>query len=123
MSAYGSLRIEFEDRIGNVRFPPAVELACCRIVQESLSNVLRHARASTVTVSLVQQSVRLELSVRDDGVGFPAEELLAQTGNSGSLGLLGMRERVAAIGGTFLIRSAECAGTEVYASFPLPAEP
>jgi two-component system sensor histidine kinase UhpB len=123
LSAPGSLRIEFEDRIGDARFPPAVELACFRIVQESLSNVLRHARASTVGVSLVQQSGRLELSVRDDGVGFPAEELLAQTGNSGSLGLLGMRERVAAAGGTFLIRSTECAGTEVYASFPLPAEP
>ena len=113
-----SLSVELDDRIGDARFAPAVELACFRIVQEALSNVLRHARATSVKVSLVRESDRLELAVRDDGVGFEPEAIPAAE-RAESLGLLGMRERVAALGGAFAVRSVAGSGTEISAVFPL----
>ncbi len=113
-----SLSVELDDRIGDARFAPDIELACFRIVQEALSNVLRHARASTVKVSLVRESYRLELAVRDDGVGFEPEAMPAAE-RAESLGLLGMRERVAALGGEFAVRSVAGSGTEISAVFPL----
>jgi signal transduction histidine kinase len=98
----------------DARAPVEIETACYRIVQEALSNIARHALARHLEVTLKAQDVALELTVRDDGVGFRVERL--RTG----LGLMGMGERAELVGGTVDIESAPGAGTTVRARFPLP---
>jgi signal transduction histidine kinase len=108
------LRARFTATPADVRAPGEIETACFRIVQEALSNVARHARARHFEVTLTAQEVALEVTVRDDGVGFNVERL--RTG----LGLVGMGERAEFAGGRLDIESAPGAGTTVRARFPLP---
>jgi signal transduction histidine kinase len=94
--------------------PAATDLAAYRIVQESLTNVTRHAGARHVTVSLVHRQDEVELTVEDDGVGATADDDL-RSGN----GLLGMRERAAAIGGDLDAGPLPAGGFRVHARLPL----
>lgn len=103
-----------ETDIGDRRFLPALELACFRTAQEAITNALRHAQASEINLSLTLGDDGLQLSVRDNGVGFDGADL-----RHTPLGLLGMRERVAGLGGSLRIDSAPGAGTEIFATFPL----
>jgi PAS domain S-box-containing protein len=96
-----------------------VSTAIFRIVQESLTNVARHARASHVMVSLQDCGDRLLLTIADDGSGMPAEA----TGERKTYGLLGMRERVNMLGGTLAIDSAPARGTHVEVIIPRNREP
>ncbi len=102
----------------NGRLPPAVETALYRVVQETLNNAARHARASRVTVSLHRADDRISCIVRDDGVGLEPEAALA--GRHG-LGLIGLRERIAPLAGTLEIHPGEDRGTEVLVTIPLEA--
>lgn len=90
------------------------DAAVFRILQETLSNVARHAHASEVVVDLQRCGGVLTISVRDNGVGMP--EGAAPQGN----GLLGIRERAAAIGGRFIIESRPGVGTLARLSYPVP---
>jgi signal transduction histidine kinase len=93
----------------------AVEISVYRIVQEALTNVARHAQAQRVEIALAHRGESLALRIRDDGCGFdPAS---APRG----LGLLGMQERVAALGGGFDLRSRPGAGVTIDIRIPLPA--
>ena len=94
-------------------------VACFRIVQESITNVLRHAKATTIHVDLRQTDQWLDLCIKDDGIGFSGRERLAQAANRPSLGLLGMQERTQALGGTITIESLPGRGTEVRVRIPL----
>ncbi|MHB8912045.1 MAG: sensor histidine kinase [Lysobacter sp.] len=93
---------------------PAVELACFRIVQEALTNVLRYAGASRVRVALAADGAMLTLAVSDDGCGFTPSEA---TG----LGLVIMRERAQLLGGRLQVETAPGAGTTVRAQLPMTA--
>jgi signal transduction histidine kinase len=93
--------------------PAAVDLAAYRVVQESLTNVLRHAGAATATVRLAYLPEEVSVEVVDTGRG-------AAGAPSGGHGLVGMRERVAALGGDFTAGAAEGGGFRVYARLPLP---
>jgi signal transduction histidine kinase len=86
-----------------------------RIVQEALRNAVRHARATSVSISLVQDAGRLVLSVNDNGCGFDPED---QKG----LGLLGMEERVRHLGGTFALTSASGNGASIQVELPYSAD-
>ena len=94
-----------------------LETVCFRVAQEALTNVARHARARHVWVDLHLLPVGLELSVRDDGSGFDIGVARDHAVGGASMGLLGMQERVALVGGEFEIRSAPGGGTEVRARF------
>lgn len=98
-----------------------VSTALFRILQESLTNVARHAAASNVRIELREEGGRVLLEVRDDGQGAPA----AAPGARRSLGVLGMNERARRLGGTFTFNSAPGRGSCVQASIPLarPAQP
>ncbi|MGE0487602.1 MAG: ATP-binding protein [Vulcanimicrobiota bacterium] len=85
----------------------------CRIIQEALSNVVKHACAQSVRVELCLEHASLYLAVEDDGVGF--EPGLT----AGGLGLVGMRERCQACGGTFQLRSGLGDGTRIECHLPL----
>ena len=97
--------------------PSNASTAMFRIFQETLTNVARHAKATRVEVVLQKQRDRLVLLIHDDGRGFDE----ADPGLSKSLGLLGMRERAAILGGEVNISSAAGKGTTVTAWIPLPA--
>ena len=97
------------------RLPAALETAIFRIVQEALTNVARHAKAKTVAVEVKEHGGAIHLVVADDGVGFDADAARRRL----SLGLLGMEERAARLGGTLEIESVPGHGTEVRARIPL----
>jgi PAS domain S-box-containing protein len=94
-------------------------IACVRIVQEALTNVVRHARAQHVSIELCQREDVLELVIVDDGVGFDVKRTSEQAAGSGRLGLLGMRERVQILGGSLEVHSQPDRGTRIRVSVPL----
>ncbi|MFZ4778295.1 MAG: PAS domain S-box protein [Terrimicrobiaceae bacterium] len=89
-----------------------------RVVQQSLSNIARHAHASRAEVSLLLLPGVIRLEIKDNGKGFKVEGALCAKKN-GRLGLLGMRERVEMVGGTFSVESAPGSETTVRADIPL----
>jgi two-component system sensor histidine kinase UhpB len=97
------------------------ETACFRVAQEAITNVLRHAQARNLWLHLAMVAGKLVLSVRDDGRGFDVESVRRRAGAAGSLGVLGMEERVALVGGSFELRSLPGKGTVMLATFPLTA--
>jgi signal transduction histidine kinase len=100
------------------RAAPESEMACFRIVQEAVTNVLRHAGARRVSVRLEQQTDRLQILVSDDGLGIGAGKAL-DAAAQGHLGIVGMRERARALGGDFAIDSQPGAGTSVRVTLPI----
>ena len=109
------LQIEVVTGDGGVpRLKPAAEEALYRVVQEALHNVVKHARAGSVTVSLAVEEGRLAVRVVDDGVGFEPRDVPA-----GHMGLDTMGQRVASLSGEYSIDSAPGKGTTVLACVPL----
>lgn len=103
------------------RFPSELETACFRIVQEGVTNIVRHARATRISVRLERVLSDLVLLITDDGAGFDARMLRSGTGMA-TLGLRGMEERARAVGGTITIDSAPALGTEICARLPIKSE-
>jgi signal transduction histidine kinase len=99
------------------RLPPLVQTTMYRILQEALTNVARHARAQVVGVLLKNEGTMLELVIRDDGAGF--DSTAAMRKRSG-LGLHGMHERVALLGGSVEIESRPGQGTMIRARIHVP---
>lgn len=100
--------------------PPLLQTTVYRVLQEALTNVARHAAARSVRVQLVCDEAKVELSVQDDGVGFDSKARADPTpGGRRRLGLRGMRERAALIGGSVDVVSPPGAGTTITAYFPL----
>lgn len=105
------------DADDEIEMDDAQATAIFRIVQESLTNVARHAAASTVKVRLARSEVGIELAIQDNGRGFDPE-----TAGNDSFGLLGIRERALLLGATTAIDSAPGIGTTVAITIPLPKE-
>jgi PAS domain S-box-containing protein len=101
------------------RLPAEAELVLYRILQKALSNVERHARARHVTVRLTKPDGFIQLTIKDDGIGFDPD-LPANRKEREGLGLLRMRERATSVGGALSVKSTPCAGTEIEARIPLP---
>ena len=114
------LEVDLSGNLGNQRLPADIELCCFRVVQEALTNVLKHARASQLDVCLNHVDTHLLLTIHDNGIGFDVTRHYLIPDNSRSLGLIGMRERVAAAGGRLEVKSSPGQGTEIRASFPMP---
>jgi signal transduction histidine kinase len=108
--------VELRIDVGGAPLPPGVELAAYRIVQEALTNVRRHAGAAPATVTIRRNATALELEVRDEGPGAPAE---ARPGH----GIIGMRERAALYGGELEVGSPAGGGHVVRARLPVEAAP
>ena len=100
------------------RLPADVELVLYRIVQEALSNVAKHAGASTVEARFTRRGRTLRLVVEDDGCGFDVEA--TKSSRRAGLGLFGMEERLALIGGSVRVESARGKGTRISVEAPLP---
>ena len=100
--------------LGQDRLPAEIETALYRIVQEALTNVVKHAQASTVSVVLTRKGQSVVAVVEDDGRGFDP----TQTRDEG-LGLVGMRERIALLDGRVTVESSERGGTTVVVEVPV----
>ncbi|HEX6642241.1 MAG TPA: GAF domain-containing protein, partial [Thermoanaerobaculia bacterium] len=116
-------RIEMHLAIEEIAdLPPALATASFRVVQEALTNVARHASAKHVWLEVRRTSRGLELSVRDDGVGFDVDAARNRATHGASLGLLGMEERVTLVGGSIEIHSTAETGTAIRVLFPMRSD-
>ncbi|MDQ3891385.1 MAG: sensor histidine kinase, partial [Actinomycetota bacterium] len=117
----GSLRVDVAAPEVIPPLPAAVEVACYRIAEEALTNVVRHAEAQTCALSLaIDEGGKLRLEVRDDGRGLP-DSRAGEAGRAG-VGLTTMRERAAELGGRLVVEALPEGGTCVCAELPLPRE-
>jgi PAS domain S-box-containing protein len=106
----------FEER---GRLPLELETECFRIAQEALTNVVRHAHATRLSVQLDGGVEELLLTITDNGIGFDTEAVLETASSASTLGLRGMQERALAMNGSIEINSSPGNGTQVRATFPL----
>ena len=102
------------------RAPRSVEMACFRILQEGLSHSLHHSKASAIWVNLSQNSEKLSLEIRDNGIGFAPDNPRGNDAHDlGNLGLFAMQLRAKQAGGSITYQSVPSEGTVVQAEFPL----
>ncbi|MHA6492448.1 cache domain-containing protein [Pseudomonas borbori] len=111
------LRIEYQNELGDTPLSDGMAVALFRILQEALTNIERHAQASSVAISLDGRAQQVRLRVRDDGIGFSPRQL--DTVNGG-IGLRNIRERVEHFGGRFALTS-QPGRTELMVTLPAPA--
>jgi signal transduction histidine kinase len=102
-----------------VRLPGDIELTLYRILQEALQNVGLHARARHVKVNLTMKGNIVQLVIHDDGISFDPDQPPARRKKNGHLGLLGLHERAAYVGGTLSVESEPGKGTTITAKIPL----
>jgi signal transduction histidine kinase len=95
------------------KMPPSVEIAVFRIIQEALNNIKHHAKASEAHVNLIFGPDLLNILVLDNGQGFYQPENLPKFAVEGKLGLIGIQERIASLGGKFNVNSKPGSGTEL----------
>ena len=110
--------LEFRDLTEGARLAPDLEIACFRVVQESITNALRHASARHIQVRIIRDADHVSLAIRDDGRGFEPSSL-GTLDLAAHLGIVGMRERVRARAGAFNLTSRPDAGTTVEVELPI----
>jgi signal transduction histidine kinase len=108
------IRTALESSLSDERLPPEIETVLYRMVQEALTNVVKHAGAESVSIVVARRDGGVSAVVEDDGRGFDSEEV-----RNDALGLVGMRERLALLGGTLAVESTPGAGTALVAYVPL----
>jgi signal transduction histidine kinase len=117
LQAQRQIAVHFEQTgLSECRFPPAVETAAYRIVQEALTNAARHAGVTTVAVRFWANDAGVHFEVEDHGRGFDPNTV----GAGRTCGLAGIRERVRLLGGEFQLESAPGAGTFLSVFLPVP---
>ncbi len=113
------ISVDFDaSRLSPQRFAPEAETNLYRIVQEALNNVAKHAGAKSVDILLKSRDGSVVMIIEDNGGGFSPERLVLKGKNAKGMGLIGMRERAALIGGTLEIESAKGKGTTIYIKIP-----
>lgn len=100
----------------NQRLPPTIETAIYRIIQEAITNIIRHAHAQTASILLERQKDKILAIIDDDGIGFNPIDVQQKEKH---LGLYGMRERAELLGGEMVIESSNGNGTSIYIEIPL----
>jgi signal transduction histidine kinase len=108
------ISVDFQTALADERLPEEVETALYRIIQESLTNVVKHARARRVSILLARKGGTVKAVVEDDGQGF---DTAGQTGDG--YGLVGMHERLALLGGRLEVESGRGGGTTIAAEVPV----
>jgi signal transduction histidine kinase len=111
----GGPKVDLEiDLPAGTRLPAKLETAIFRVTQEALTNVVKHAEAETVRITLAWSERSVVLAIEDDGGGFSE----ART-RDGGFGLIGMRERVATLNGSLDIKTTRGSGTRITVEIPL----
>lgn len=104
------------------RLPGDLETALFRIVQEALTNIIRHAEAKNAAIELGQRRGQIQVTVEDDGKGFPAQKILQTDPKDRGMGLFGMEERANLVGGVLEIFSQPGRGTRLRVKIPFIGE-
>ena len=119
-SAHRELQIDFQytrSTPETKRLPIPIEVNLYRVAMEGISNIIEHAAATRASVIILQQPARISLLIEDNGCGFDYQETRSDLDNC--LGLIDIKERIAALGGTLHIESVRQKGTTVRAEIPL----
>jgi len=113
-SETSGIRVDLEAQLGNGRLPTDVETTLYRIIQEALTNIVKHAESTAVSILLVRRDNAVTAVIEDDGIGFDPAAV-----GSDSFGLEGMRERVELHEGRMLVEASPGAGTTIRIDIPL----
>jgi signal transduction histidine kinase len=116
---YPDIRLACEVKVEESEIPETQKLVIYRIVQESLANAFKHSNADRVSVSLVRKKDYIEISIKDNGVGFDYQNIATRKNRLGGFGLRSMQERTEIAGGSLWVVSQEKGGTSVTALLPL----
>jgi PAS domain S-box-containing protein len=111
------LKIIFRNETGDKKIPGETAIVIYRIIQEGLTNVIKHAKAQSIRVRLYADTKNINLDIADDGIGCTLKKVLYGK-RKPSIGILGMRERVESLGGEFTITSAPQKGTQLKVALP-----
>jgi signal transduction histidine kinase len=114
-SIYQDIEIEKDLTIEEKDVPHDLKIVIFRILQEAMNNIAKHSQASSILLFLNRENGTLELSVKDNGIGFDYPEALSNVTNTKGLGLLGMRERAELSFGSFAVTSKKDEGTRIQA--------
>jgi two-component system, NarL family, sensor histidine kinase DegS len=112
-----TVKIQFSHSCEVNRLPAKYEVALFRLIQESVQNALKHAKASTIKVELTITKAMAKATIKDDGQGFDLNQTKMQ-----SFGILGMKERVDLLDGEIFIDSTIGSGTKVVINVPLESQ-
>ncbi len=114
------VKVDFKVRGRERRLPPQIEITLFRVIQEAISNIVKHAHARNVAISLYFKKSVIITHIGDDGRGFDVKEAIRSKDRPRGLGLLGMKERVALVNGILSIRShPDGDGTKIEIEIPL----
>jgi len=109
------IQVELEPQLGDGRLPSELETALYRITQEALTNVVKHAQAKSVSIVLTRREGSVTALIEDDGRGFTPGDT-----REDGLGMVGMQERIALVGGQLTVESSPGGGTTLAVEVPLP---
>jgi len=113
-----NLNVDFVGNLGGRRLPAPVEITLYRVLQEAMTNVAKHARAERISVVLEAETGEVRLIVEDDGIGFTGANASAASTATSGFGLIGIRERLALVGGSLMIEPASDRGTALFCRIP-----
>jgi len=116
-----NVRLLIEDTPAPRRLPAEIETVLFRVVQEAVTNIARHALARNVRIAFTLAGDAAQVAIEDDGIGFDMVAVTLSPDSGRGLGLLGMQERVALLGGEFSIDSAPGYGTRISITVPASA--
>ncbi len=114
------ITVEVNSNLKAKRFESDIELSLYRMVQEGLTNVIKHSEGSNVTINVDHENSKLTMCIQDNGKGFDTNKILKCGADERSVGLLGMRERFASINANFKVVSSEGQGTKLIAICHVP---
>ncbi len=112
------MQVKFKNKGISKRLAPELEIALFRIIQEATHNVVKHAQASSIEIELISKNGKIVVIVKDDGRGFNTDTVLISGNRIPSAGIIGIRERVQLLGGTFSIKSNIGGGTRLEVEIP-----
>ena len=116
---YSHIRIEKKIGLRESEISAPLKTVIYRLTQEALNNIAKHSKADLIHLSLQTREDRIELTIKDNGIGFSLEEILSSESPKKGLGLTSMRERTDLSGGAFEIETTPGAGTVIRANWPL----
>jgi signal transduction histidine kinase len=122
-SQVSGITMVFDQKRFEGRLHADLEIACFRIVQEAVTNALRHADGKRIGIRIERAELTVKIRIEDDGRGFDGNETLERAALEGHVGIVGMRERVRMLGGTFRIQSRPGEGTTIDVELPLEPPP
>jgi PAS domain S-box-containing protein len=120
-NVYPHMGIEKEIAIEDHAIPQRLKIILYRVIQEAFTSIAKHSKGDLIRFSLGRRGDRIEMVIKDNGVGFDAKEAILGDPRGSGPGVLGMRERVELSGGYFKIESSKGTGTVVRASWPIPS--